>query len=141
MDPLSFLWDNRNYLIIVPVLSLLMLVHELGHFITARLSGMKVEEFGFGFPPRIIGKEVGGVIYSLNWIPLGAFVRILGEDDPKEAGSFASKGLLARFIVLAAGSGMNFLLAVLLFAVAFATGWPTPSSMQVVISGVQEGAP
>src|ERR671939_608521 len=78
MDPLTFLWENRTYLVIVPVLSLLMLVHELGHFITARLSGMTVEEFGFCFPPRIVGKEVGGVIYSLNWIPLGAFVRILG---------------------------------------------------------------
>src|SRR4051812_15739489 len=141
MDPLSGLWENRNYLIIVPVLSLLMLVHELGHFVTARLSGMKVEEFGFGFPPRIVGKEVGGVIYSLNWIPLGAFVRILGEDDPKEKGSFASKGLLPRFIVLAAGSGMNFILGVALFAAAFATGWPTPTSVQVMISAVQEGSP
>ncbi|HZR97803.1 MAG TPA: M50 family metallopeptidase [Chloroflexota bacterium] len=141
MDPFSVLWESRNYLIIVPVLSLLMLVHELGHFITARLSGMKVEEFGFGFPPRIVGKEVGGIIYSLNWIPLGAFVRILGEDDPKEPGSFASKPFLPRFIVLAAGSGMNFLLAVALFATAFATGWPTPSSVQAVIVGVQDGAP
>src|SRR5918912_1066152 len=141
MDPFTFLWESRNYLIIVPVLSLLMLVHELGHFITARLSGMKVEEFGFGFPPRMIGKEVGGVIYSLNWIPLGAFVRILGEDDPKEPGSFASKGLAPRFIVLAAGSGMNFVLGVLLFASAFATGWPTPTSVQVMISAVQDGSP
>jgi regulator of sigma E protease len=141
MDPISFLWESRNYLIIVPVLSLLMLVHELGHFITARMAGMTVEEFGFGFPPRIVGKEVGGVIYSLNWIPLGAFVRILGEDDPKESGSFASKGLFPRFVVLAAGSGMNFLLAVLMFAVAFATGWPTPTSVQVGISAVLEGTP
>jgi regulator of sigma E protease len=125
----------------VPVLSLLMLVHELGHFITARLSGMTVEEFGFGFPPRIVGKEIGGVIYSLNWIPLGAFVRILGEDDPKEPGSFASKGLVPRFIVLAAGSGMNFLLGVLMFTLAFASGWPTPSSVQVQISKVQDGSP
>ena len=122
MDPFTFLWDNRQYVVIVPVLSLLMLVHELGHFVTARLSGMTVEEFGFGFPPRIVGKEVGGVIYSLNWIPLGAFVRILGEDDPTKPGSFASKGLLARFIVLAAGSTMNFLLAVLMFALAFVIG-------------------
>src|SRR5919202_3012010 len=129
MDPLSFLWQNRQYAMIVPVLSLLMLVHEAGHFITARLSGMTVEEFGFGFPPRIFGKEIGGVVYSLNWVPLGAFVRILGEDDPKATGSFASKGVLPRFIVLAAGSAMNFMLAVLLFAGAFGAGWPTPVSM------------
>jgi regulator of sigma E protease len=141
MDPLAFIWENRQYLVIVPVLSLLMLVHELGHFITARLAGMTVEEFGFGFPPRIIGKEVGGVIYSLNWIPLGAFVRILGEDDPSQAGSFAGKGVLARFIVLAAGSTMNFLLAVSLFALAFVIGWPTPTSMRVEIAMVTPGSP
>jgi regulator of sigma E protease len=141
MDPVSFLWENRQYLVIVPVLSLLMLVHELGHFVTARLAGMKVEEFGFGFPPRMIGKEVGGVIYSLNWIPLGAFVRILGEEDPKEPGSFASKGLFARFVVLFAGSGMNFLLAVLMFALAFVIGWPTPTAMRVEIGSVQAGSP
>lgn len=141
MDPFGFLWDNRNYLIIVPVLSLLMLVHELGHFVTARMAGMTVEEFGFGFPPRIVGKEVGGVVYSLNWIPLGAFVKILGEDDPKEPGSFASKGLFARFVVLAAGSAMNFLLAVAMFAVAYMAGWPTPTSVQVQISAIQDGSP
>jgi regulator of sigma E protease len=66
--------DWFQYVMIVPVLSLLMLMHELGHFITARLAGMTVEEFGFGFPPRLIGKKIGDVIYSLNWIPLGAFV-------------------------------------------------------------------
>ena len=141
MDPFAFLWDNRNYLIIVPVLSLLMLVHELGHFVTARMAGMTVEEFGFGFPPRIVGKEVGGVIYSLNWIPLGAFVRILGEDDPKEPGSFASKGRFARFVVLAAGSGMNFVLAIVMFAAAYMAGWPTPTSVQVQIGAVQEASP
>lgn len=141
MDPFTFLWENRHYLVIVPVLSLLMLVHELGHFVTARLSRMRVEEFGFGFPPRIVGKEVGGVVYSLNWIPLGAFVRILGEDDPKEADSFASKSLFSRFVVLAAGSGMNFLLAILMFAAAYMAGWPTPSSVQVEISGVVPGGP
>jgi regulator of sigma E protease len=141
MDPLSFLWQNRQYAMIVPVLSLLMLVHEAGHFITARLSGMTVEEFGFGFPPRIFGKEIGGVVYSLNWVPLGAFVRILGEDDPKATGSFASKGVLPRFIVLAAGSAMNFMLAVLLFAGAFAAGWPTPVSMTVAVAGVQSPSP
>jgi regulator of sigma E protease len=141
MDPFTFLWENRQYLVIVPVLSLLMLVHELGHFVTARLSGMTVEEFGFGFPPRLIGKEVGGIIYSLNWIPLGAFVRIQGEDDPSQPGSFASKGLLPRFIVLAAGSSMNLLLAVLMFALAFIIGWPTPTSMRVEIAAVSAGSP
>ncbi|MBX5493488.1 MAG: site-2 protease family protein [Chloroflexi bacterium] len=141
MDPLTFLWEHRSYLMIIPVLSLLMLVHELGHFITARLAGMKVEEFGFGFPPRLIGKEIGGVVYSLNWIPLGAFVRILGEDDPKEPGSFASKGPLARFIVLFAGSGMNFVLAVVLFAAAYMSGVPTPTAMRIEVGSVLPDSP
>jgi len=141
MDPFTFFWEGRRYAVIVPVLSLLMLVHELGHFITARLAGMTVEEFGFGFPPRLIGKEVGGVMYSLNWIPLGAFVRILGEDDPTAPGSFASKGLLARFIVLFAGSAMNFVLAIILFAAAFMGGLPTPTLMRVEIGAIQPASP
>lgn len=141
MDPLTFLWDHRSYLMIIPVLSLLMLVHELGHFVTARLAGMKVEEFGFGFPPRLIGKEIGGVVYSLNWIPLGAFVRILGEDDPKEPGSFASKSAPARFLVLFAGSGMNFVLAIVLFASAYMAGVPTPTLMRIEVGSVVPDSP
>ncbi|HLI29006.1 MAG TPA: M50 family metallopeptidase [Chloroflexota bacterium] len=141
MDPLTALWDHRSYLMIIPVLSLLMLVHELGHFVTARLARMKVEEFGFGFPPRLAGKEIGGVVYSLNWIPLGAFVRILGEDDPKEPDSFASKSPLARFIVLFAGSGMNFVLAVALFAAAYLSGVPTPTLMRIEVGSVLPDSP
>src|SRR5579875_42696 len=132
MELVTVLWENRHYAVIVPVLSLLMLVHELGHFVTARLAGMTVEEFGFGFPPRLIGKQLGGVVYSLNWIPLGAFVRIRGEDDPSEPGSFASKGVFARFVVL---------LAVVMFTSAFMAGWPTPTTVRVEVAAVQPGSP
>src|SRR3712207_7475566 len=95
---------------------LLMLVHELGHYVTARRAGIVVQEFGFGLPPRIWGYERNGIIYSLNWIPFGAFVKMLGEEDPEAEGSFASKSKLTRFIVLAAGPGMNFITAAIVFA-------------------------
>ncbi|MCC7103976.1 MAG: site-2 protease family protein [Chloroflexi bacterium] len=130
-----------NILAIIPILSIMMLVHELGHFLTARRAGIVVQEFGFGLPPRVFGITRGGVIYSLNWIPFGAFVKMLGEEDPTDEGSFASKGKLVRGIVLAAGSGMNFLLAVVVFAVAYFTGWPTEIPNTVTISRVADGSP
>jgi regulator of sigma E protease len=128
-------------LAILPILSLMMVLHELGHFITARRAGIVVEEFGFGLPPRIFGIKRGGVIYSLNWIPFGAFVKMLGEEDPSQTGSFASKGKLTRAIVLAAGSGMNFLLAVVAFAIAYMSGWPSPVPNEVQIVRVADESP
>ena len=114
-----------NFLWFLPIISLMMFVHELGHFVTARLSGITVQEFGFGLPPRIWGyKAKNGVIYSINWIPFGAFVKMVGEEDPSAPGSFASKSRAIRAIVLAAGSGMNFLLAVAAFAMVFIVGIP-----------------
>src|ERR687883_1096667 len=104
-----------NILWFIPILSVMMFVHELGHFVTARLSGVTVLEFGFGLPPRMVGFKRKGVIYSINWIPFGAFVKMLGEEDPTAPGSFASKPRLVRAVVLAAGSAMNFLLAGIVF--------------------------
>src|SRR3954470_14674621 len=130
-----------QWLAIIPILSLLMLVHELGHYVTARRSGIVVQEFGFGLPPRIIGYERKGIIYSLNWIPFGAFVKMLGGEDPTSPGSFASKTKLTRAIVLAAGSFMNFLTAVIVFALAFMTGWPTPVPNEVQIAEVAPASP
>jgi regulator of sigma E protease len=132
---------DLSWLAIIPILSLLMLVHELGHYITARRSGIVVQEFGFGLPPRIIGYERNGIIYSLNWIPFGAFVKMLGEEDPTALGSFASKTKLTRAIVLAAGSFMNFATAVVVFAFAFMTGWPTPIPNEVQIAEVAPDSP
>ncbi|MDI3341751.1 MAG: site-2 protease family protein, partial [Sphaerobacter sp.] len=101
-----------NALYIVPILAILILVHELGHFVTARLVGIKVEEFGIGLPPRLVGIRRGGVIYSINLIPLGGFVRLLGEDGKSLApGSMQSKSRLQRTLVLSAGSLMNLVLA------------------------------
>jgi len=114
-----------NVLWFIPILSVMMFVHELGHFITARLSGITVQEFGFGLPPRIWGfKTKTGVIYSINWIPFGAFVKMLGEEDPTDPGSFASKPRGIRALVLAAGSAMNFILAVAAFSMVYIVGVP-----------------
>jgi regulator of sigma E protease len=125
----------------IPILSLMMVVHELGHFFTARRAGIIVQEFGFGLPPRIFGVERGGVIYSLNWIPFGAFVKMLGEEDPTEPGSFARQSKLTRAIVLIAGSAMNFALAVVAFGLAYMTGWPTPIQNEVAIVRVGPDTP
>ncbi|MBI4286589.1 MAG: site-2 protease family protein [Chloroflexi bacterium] len=101
------------------VLAVLIIAHELGHFITAKTNGVKVEEFGLGFPPRLVGIRLGETLYSLNAIPLGGFVKMAGEEDPKVARSLASKGIGARILILAAGSLMNALLPFLLFAISF----------------------
>ena len=77
-------------LIFVAIFSLLILVHEWGHFTAARRSGVKVEEFGIGLPPRVWGKKYGEVLYSINAIPFGGFVRMLGE-DPRIKGAKTSK--------------------------------------------------
>ena len=73
------------------VLSVLVFVHELGHFIAAKASRVRVEEFGIGFPPRIFGIKRGETIYSLNWIPFGGFNKLSGEVDPTKPKSLAGK--------------------------------------------------
>src|SRR6185436_1273256 len=99
-------------LVFIIVLGLLVFVHELGHFIMAKRAGMGVEEFGFGFPPRIFGIKRGETTYSINLIPLGGFVRILGENgDSTDPRAFGSKGFWARFSTLIAGVSMNVILA------------------------------
>src|SRR3989344_7206570 len=92
----------------------LVLVHEWGHFIAAKKAGCKVEEFGFGFPPRVWSIQKGETRYSFNLLPIGGFVKIEGEDmnDPNPGpGSFASKSATWRIVILAAGVTMNMVLA------------------------------
>lgn len=130
-------------LIFLLVLSVLVLVHEVGHFITARLFGVKAEEFGYGIPPRILGfvkvgkkwkkvgrkdrKEYGNTIWSLNWLPIGGFVRIKGEqgDGEFDADSFHVKPVWQRIVILAAGVGMNWILAAVLLSLGLAIGVPS----------------
>ncbi|MGQ9492224.1 MAG: RIP metalloprotease RseP [Anaerolineae bacterium] len=105
------------------VFSIVVLVHEVGHFWMARRGGIAVQEFGLGYPPRLKTLTVrNGVEYTLNAIPVGGFVRLLGEEDPSHPRSFASKGAWVRLRTLLAGPVMNLLLAVALFACAFMLG-------------------
>lgn len=107
-----------NALYIVPILAFLILIHEFGHFITARRAGMRVEEFGIGLPPRIWGKQRGDTIWSINAIPMGGFVRVLGEDGKSsENESMQSKTAGQRALFITAGSIMNFLTAFVLIAI------------------------
>ncbi len=103
----------------VGVLVVLIVIHELGHFITAKLTGVKVLEAGIGYPPRLWGFTWRDTIYSINWLPLGGFVRLLGEEDPSDPQSLAAKPRRIRLLVLASGSGMNFILPIFLFALVF----------------------
>ena len=105
--------------LVIAGISVLILVHELGHFLVAKFFGVGVEEFGIGFPPRIFSKKIGETKYSINWLPLGGFVRLSGEftssqdvnltscDDVK---FFVNKKIWQRAIVMVAGVFMNFLL-------------------------------
>ncbi len=103
----------------VVVLSVLILVHELGHFLAAKATGVPVEEFGIGFPPRIYGRKWRGTIYSINWIPFGGFNKIAGEVDPEVPKGLASRGYGVRLLVLSGGIIMNLLLPFVLLAVAY----------------------
>ena len=129
-----------NGLYIIPILAVLILIHEIGHFVSARSVGVKVEEFGIGIPPRIKGWTRNGVIWSINAIPFGGFVRVLGEDGKSmEPGSMNAKGPAQRAFFLVAGSAMNFLLAiVLMILVVGVEGIP---SYNVYIESVEPGAP
>ena len=158
-------------LIFLLILSILVLIHELGHFVAAKAAGVRVEEFGWGLPPRIIGKKFGETTYSINLLPFGGFVKLTGEDlergqeDTDDLGkigtldvkSFASKTPLQRGIILIAGVFMNIVLAVVIFYIfMFVNGFKTfqmplifdydfkfgeTTKIGTVISGIQPGSP
>ncbi len=122
------------------ILVVLVLGHELGHFITARATGVRVVEFGLGYPPRLFSVKRGETRYSLNTIPLGGFVKMAGEEDPEVPGSLAGKSIGIRLLVLGAGSLMNFLLPLLLFSIAFMVPHNLVTS-QVIVEKVEPGSP
>jgi regulator of sigma E protease len=140
-------------LLFTAIILILVLSHEFGHFYAARKSGMRVDEFGFGFPPRLIKYKRGDTTYSFNLFPIGGFVKILGEDGSERDNqqSFANKPISRRVIVITAGVALNFVLAYLLFSVGHMLGTPTavddeqvPTYVQdirVQILGVLEGSP
>jgi regulator of sigma E protease len=118
----------------------LILAHELGHFVTAKAFGVGVIEFGLGFPPRLVGIKWGETLYSLNLILLGGFVKLAGEEDPSVPNSLAGKSIKVRLLVLAAGSLMNFLLPILLFSIAFMVPHQIVSG-QVLVEEVAPASP
>lgn len=101
------------------VLGIVVLAHEMGHFFTARAFGVRINEFGIGYPPRLFAVKRGETEYSVNLLPLGGFVKMAGEEDPKAEGSLASKSHFARVTVLASGAIVNALLPLILLSLAF----------------------
>ncbi len=144
-------------ILLIVILGLVVVVHEYGHYFAAKRFGVKVEEFGFGFPPR--AKKLfkrGETLFTLNWIPFGGFVKLLGENpddalrtDEDQSRSLVSKAKWKQAIILVAGVFMNFLLAGVLFSIGFMSGMPvaideantTATNRQVIITSVQKDSP
>lgn len=114
----------------------LVVVHEFGHFLAARRNGVDVEEFGIGFPPRAWGKQTkGGFLFSLNWLPIGGFVKLKGEhDSDTEEGSFGAASTSAKVKIMLAGVGMNLLAAFVLLTILAWIGMPQLLDNQFTVS-------
>ncbi|MCO5216479.1 MAG: site-2 protease family protein [Thermomicrobiales bacterium] len=132
---------RMQYLAIVPILAFLIVIHELGHFFAARSVGVKVEEFGIGLPPRVKGWRRNGVLWSINALPIGGFVRVKGEDaNDREPGSMQIASPWARMWFLLAGPLANLLTAVIISVILVAsTG--RPAGDRVFIELVEPGMP
>ncbi len=145
-------------LIVITSIIILMAIHEFGHFILAKKFGVRVDEFGIGYPPRIFGKKYGQTFYSLNLLPLGAFVKIYGDEaDPfiqgesskgKDPQSFNSKTVFQRSLILFGGVASFWIIAFILLSFVFATGTPKAISddvqalgARVQITSVAAGSP
>jgi regulator of sigma E protease len=136
-------------LLFIFILCALVVIHEFGHFVLARFFGIRVHEFGIGFPPRAkVMRDRGETIYTLNWLPIGGFVRLEGEDgDSDDPRSFAVAGLPKKLLVLLAGVGMNLLLAFVIFTgiawlatpVAGARFWEVDAGSPAAAAGLQPG--
>ncbi|TSC56521.1 MAG: hypothetical protein Greene071421_175 [Parcubacteria group bacterium Greene0714_21] len=110
--------------VLIAILSILALIvlHELGHFLLAKKFNVKVEEFGVGIPPRVIGKKIGETIYSLNLLPIGAFVKLLGEEKSmKDPRSFSEKSLFQKVVIVAAGVVAFWLFSIVTFMILAAS--------------------
>lgn len=129
----------------IVIFSLLILIHEAGHFFAAKKSGVKVEEFGMGLPPRLWGFKKGETLYSINWIPFGGFVRMLGEGDDSKEGktskrSFQNQPLRVQAFIVCAGVIMNLLLSFVLLTVGFWIGIePLIADQDDFLNGIRDG--
>lgn len=141
-----------SFITLILVISILVFVHELGHFLVAKKSGVRVDEFSIGFPPRIWSKQVGETLYSVNLIPFGGYVKIFGEnpdadslDGPDRTRSFINKPRHIQAAILVAGVVMNILFAWALISASFAIGVSQVSSESlpkfVVVTGVEKDSP
>ena len=126
------------------ILSVLVLVHEGGHFLAARRAGVLVEEFGFGLPPRIWGKKIGETIYSINALPLGGFVRLYGEEKVvgrNKERAFSNKSQKVRIKILSSGVLMNLLLGTLIFCLVYSFLGIPEKIDKVRVEAVLENSP
>lgn len=135
-----------DILIFVLALSILVLVHEFGHFFAAKITGVRVEEFGLGLPPRIVGKKRWGTIWSLNWLPIGGFCKLFGEDPDekgatREKNSFLSKNAWEKGLIVLGGVIMNIVLAVVIFSLVYSIVGVPVETDKVKIIGVAERSP
>ena len=114
----GFIQSIITILLFFGILGILVVIHELGHFVTARLANVKVLEFGIGFPPRAkVLRSTGETLYTLNWLPIGGFVKLEGEDGdvPDDPRSFSAQRLPKKLVILVAGVVMNVLLSFVIF--------------------------
>ena len=147
--------DIMTILIFVAVLVVLILIHELGHFIFAKIFGVRVDEFGIGYPPKAMKlAKFAGTEYTLNWLPFGGFVRLFGENQSKERlskeekqVSFEYKKPYQKILILFAGAFFNFLLGWFLFAFVFYSGMPLfwdknyVENARIVVTDTKVGSP
>lgn len=135
--------------VFIIILAILVLIHEFGHFIVAKKHGILVEEFGFGFPPRVWGKKIGETLYSINLLPIGGFVKVYGEEyyeednhvDPKlKDRAFVNKKSWQKASVIVAGVIMNFILGWAILTFLFTQGTPVPMK-EVIIEEVKPNTP
>ncbi len=132
---------SNNLLVFILALSFLLFTHELGHFLVGKLFKIQAEEFGFGYPPKLVKLfSWGGTDFTLNWIPFGAFVRFKGEDDPNSQGGFYSANKWRRLGTLLAGPSMNILVGILLFSLVISkAGYANTQVIQ--IAAIAENSP
>lgn len=143
-------------IVFLAILSVLVLIHEAGHYFVAKFFNIKVEEFGFGLPPRAFGKKIGETLYSINWLPIGGFVKLYGEDEagsgsvnlktkdlPKKnlSRAFYARPVWQRATVVIAGVFMNFVLAVALVSLLFSIVGVSVPTKNVLVGEVLKGSP
>lgn len=126
---------------LVIAISALIIIHELGHFLAARIFKIDVEEFGIGYPPRMFTLfERNGTKYSVNWLPFGGFVKLKGETDPDDIGGLMTASPWKRIVVFAAGPMMNFLVGILLYSFLF-SNIGAPDITKVAVFAVVPNSP